>query len=134
MYTKIEFETKESHQLVDLQEQVKKLLVDHGIKSGICYIYCPHTTGGMVVTSFYPDTLKDVMVETKRIVPTRLDYFHTIDSPLDAAGHIKSALFGVSQFFFIEEGELLLGHAQGILFFEFDGPRSREVFVKFQKI
>ena len=98
------------------------MLVDQGIKSGICYIYCPHTTGGMVVTSFYPDTLKDVMVETKRIVPTRLDYFHTIDSPLDAAGHIKSALFGVSQFFFIEDGELLLGHAQGICFLNLMGP------------
>jgi secondary thiamine-phosphate synthase enzyme len=134
MLSKIEFETKESHQLVDLREQVNELLKEQDIQSGLCYLYSPHTTGGLVVTSFYQDTLNDVIVETKNIVPTRLDYFHTIDGPLDAAGHIKSALFGVSQFFFIEDGEILLGHAQGILFYEFDGPREREVYVKFQKI
>ena len=128
----IKFETKNSHELVDLRDQINELLAEKEIQSGICYVYTPHTTGGMVVSSFWGDTLNDLMVETKKMVPTRLDFFHTIDTPLDAAGHIKSALFGVSDFFFIEEGELVLGHAQGILFFEFDGPREREVYVKFQ--
>lgn len=130
MYETIAFKTKDSHECVNLQEKVQSLIDASGIQSGICYVYTPHTTGGMVVTSFYPDTLNDLIVETKNIAPARLDFFHTIDSPLDAAGHIKSALFGVSEFFFIEDGKLVLGHAQGILFFEFDGPREREVYVK----
>ena len=32
--------------------------------------------------------------------------------------------------FIIENGELLLGHSQGIYFLEFDGPRNRECIVK----
>lgn len=30
-----------------------------------------------------------------RLVPTRVDFFHTFDTPSDAAGHTKSTLTGV---------------------------------------
>jgi len=30
----------------------------------------------------------------------------------------------------IENNDLVLGHSQGLLFFEFDGPRNRQVMIK----
>jgi secondary thiamine-phosphate synthase enzyme len=44
--------------------------------------------------------------------------------------HIKSSLFGCDQTIIIENGKLALGTWQGIYFCEFDGPRTRKVFVK----
>jgi secondary thiamine-phosphate synthase enzyme len=63
-------------------------------------------------------------------VPTRINFRHQHDTPQDAAGHIKSALIGASQTFIVEDGQLVLGHSQKIYFFEFDGPRKRQIYVQ----
>ena len=44
--------------------------------------------------------------------------------------HLKTALVGNSAMVLIEQGNLVLGTWQGIYFCEFDGPRSREFYVK----
>ena len=66
----------------------------------------------------------------KLLKPRTRDFKHQHDTPEDAAGHVKSSLYGVSIALVIHEGKLLLGHSQGIYFMEFDGPRNREVIVK----
>ncbi|MBN2303466.1 MAG: YjbQ family protein, partial [Anaerolineae bacterium] len=66
----------------------------------------------------------------RRLVPTRVDFKHQYDTPADAAGHIKASLIGHNILLVIEDGELLLGRSQSILFYEFDGPRARHVQVK----
>ena len=47
-----------------------------------------------------------------------------------SAGHIKASLIGNTEAVLVEEGELLLGHSQGLFFYDFDGPRKRRVLVK----
>jgi len=63
-------------------------------------------------------------------VPKRIDFAHQYDTPADAAGHIKAALIGHSVTLTITRGDLALGGSQSILFYEFDGPRRRQVQVK----
>jgi thiamine phosphate synthase YjbQ (UPF0047 family) len=41
-------------------------------------------------------------------------------------------MMGFSQFVFIENNRLLLGQWQALYLAEFDGPRTRRVFVKLQ--
>ncbi|MCJ7533893.1 MAG: secondary thiamine-phosphate synthase enzyme YjbQ [Anaerolineales bacterium] len=131
MFTKIKFHTSTRQELVNLLNEVKGAVSQSGVKKGICLVYCPHTTGGLVVNSYLdPKTPKDIITEIDRLIPTRLDFFHTVDTPSDAAGHVKSSLVGIQQLFIIHEGELVLGHSQGILFAEFDGPRNRELYIK----
>lgn len=130
MIEKINFQTQDSQQIVDLRKEVNQVLEGSGVQEGLCYIYSPHTTASLIVTSYFEDTQLDIFQEVNRIIPIRPDFVHQWDPPTDAAGHVKTALFGVSQFFLIHEGQIVLGHAQGILFYEFDGPRDREVFVK----
>jgi len=102
-----------------------------GILSGICHLVVPHTTAGITVNSCMdPNTLVDLLGEIKRIVPTRVDFVHTFDTPADAAGHIKSTLVGTHVAVIVEAGDLLLGSSQGIFFCEFDGPRERTVYAK----
>ena len=102
-----------------------------GMRSGVLVATIPHTTAGLAVLSF-PDPLglEDVADELARLVPTRIDFKHQHDTPQDAAGHIKSALIGVSLSLIVEDGELQLGHSQAVYFMEFDGPRDRQLYVQ----
>ncbi|KGM46156.1 secondary thiamine-phosphate synthase enzyme YjbQ [Neobacillus niacini] len=121
------------HDVVKLNDEIVEFVKSSGVESGTCTIYTPHTTAGLTITSFWdPRGLEDLQDEIRRIVPTRIDFKHQHDTPQDAAGHIKSSLIGVSMSLIIENGELLLGHSQGIYFLEFDGPRNREFYVKVQ--
>ncbi len=131
MLKKIEFGTNARQEMVNLMDEVQQFVDQCGVQAGMCYVYCPHTTAGLVVNSYRdPDTLKDITFELDRLVPTRVDFFHTFDTPSDAAAHVKASLVGISQTFLIDQGKLILGHSQGILFAEFDGPRKRSIYVK----
>ncbi|MEM6530313.1 MAG: secondary thiamine-phosphate synthase enzyme YjbQ, partial [Chloroflexota bacterium] len=125
------FRTETRQELVNVTDAVKEILQNSGVQEGVCYVYCPHTTAGLTINSYLdPMTPKDIVSEIDRLIPTRLDFFHTVDTPSDAAGHIKSVLAGLHQVVIIHKGQLMLGHSQGILFAEFDGPRNRQVYVK----
>jgi len=104
---------------------------ESGLRSGVLVATIPHTTAGLVVLSF-PDPLglEDVADELARLVPTRIDFKHQHDTPQDAAGHVKSALVGVSLSLIVERGTLQLGHSQAVYLLEFDGPRDRQVYLQ----
>jgi secondary thiamine-phosphate synthase enzyme len=128
---KVSFRTGQRQELINVAGEVQAIVTESGVDAGMCYVYCPHTTGGIVVNSYMdPNTPRDISHELDRLVPTRVDFFHINDTPSDAAAHVKSALVGISQVFIIDQGKLVLGHSQGILFAEFDGPRDRQVLVK----
>jgi secondary thiamine-phosphate synthase enzyme len=131
MFELVKFRTASRQELVNVMNQVREILARSGVQEGMLYVYCPHTTAGLLVNSYLdPKTPMDITFELDRIVPTRVDFFHMNDTPSDASGHVKSSLVGVDLSFIVHEGKLMLGHSQGILFAEFDGPRDREVYVK----
>jgi secondary thiamine-phosphate synthase enzyme len=48
----------------------------------------------------------------------------------NSPAHIKSSIMGQSVNIIIGDGKLLIGTWQGIFFCEFDGPRSRKIYVQ----
>jgi len=117
--------------VISLTEEIERIVAESGVQDGICIIHSPHTTAGITITSKWDETdFADIKSEMRRIVPTRVDFFHQFDTPEDAAGHIKSVLVGCNMTLIVEGGKLLLGSSQGIFFLEFDGPRSRKCVVK----
>jgi secondary thiamine-phosphate synthase enzyme len=127
----IEFTTHDLHDWVDLTSEVKAFVTESKVNEGLCLVYNPHSTGGLFINSFWdPNTPKDIMHEMDRLIPTRFDFFHQNDTPTDAAGHVKSVIMGIETTFIIHHRELMVGHSQGIIFAEFDGPRERKIFVK----
>ena len=115
----------------DVTAAVRAAVAASGLQSGVLVVTIPHTTAGLAVLSF-PDPLglEDVADELARLVPTRIDFKHQHDTPQDAAGHVKSALVGVSLSLIVDRGALQLGHSQAVYLLEFDGPRDRQVYLQ----
>ncbi len=134
MLTKIEIQTNKGESLVNITDKVRAVVKTSGVQEGVCVLYAPHTTAALTINSgMDSNTAVDVLDEVHRLVPTRADFHHIYDTPADAAGHIKAILVGGSQTVIISAGDVLLGSSQSIFFFEFDGPRSRQVYLRIMR-
>jgi secondary thiamine-phosphate synthase enzyme len=115
-------------QLVDVTGDVEKAVKEAGVSSGVCYVYVPHTTAGVIINEhFDPDVATDLEGVFDRLVPRSGPYRH---SEGNSDSHAKAAMTGSSQMIFVEDGKLALGKWQGVFFCEFDGPRERKLWVK----
>ena len=115
-------------QFVMITDQVEKVVEKSGVKDGLCTVFVPHTTAGVTINeNADPDVVKDFIMEINKIVPWEDGYAHFEGN---SAAHLKSSLMSPSLTLIVENGRLLLGTWQGIYFTEFDGPRTRKVYVK----
>lgn len=131
MLTTIQISTPPGEALINITTLVVDAVQRTKISSGLCAVVVPHTTAAITLnSSLDPTTPQDIVDELRRIIPTRVDFRHQYDTPADAAGHIKASLIGHSLLLIVDNGTLLLGGSQSILFYEFDGPRERQVQVK----
>jgi len=124
----LDVRTSRRTELKDLTAEIAKFVRDSGCASGVCYLYVPHTTAGVLINEGYdPDVARDMETAFDRLIPHKGDYRH---SKGNSDSHIKTALVGTSEVVWIEDGRLALGQWQKIFFAEFDGPRSRELRVR----
>lgn len=131
MLTTIDLTTPNGEALLDITAQAREIVHSSGVDEGLCVLIVPHTTAAITLNSALdPATAADIIGDLQRLVPKRVDFAHQYDTPADAAGHIKAALIGHSVTLAITRGDLALGGSQSILFYEFDGPRRRQVQVK----
>ena len=131
MIRQLRVQTKSRTELVDITQGVQRLVTESGIRSGVCYVYVPHTTSGITVNeNTDPNVGRDILKELNKVIPFDDQYSHNEGN---SAAHIKSTLVGVSKSIIVEEGRLALGTWQAIFYCEFDGPRDRRVFVKVMK-
>jgi secondary thiamine-phosphate synthase enzyme len=131
MLKKIKLQTPPGESMTNITAEVRQAIAEAKVAEGAAFIVSPHTTAAISINSAMdPRTVEDIVDDIHRIVPTRVDFKHIYDTPADASGHIKTTLIGNSQTVIVTDGQLLLGSSQGIFFFEFDGPRSREVLVR----
>ncbi|MCX5835558.1 MAG: secondary thiamine-phosphate synthase enzyme YjbQ [Deltaproteobacteria bacterium] len=122
--------TNSNFAMVDITDQVRTLLRESKIQKGICYVFVPHTTAAVTINeNADPDVIKDIIRTLDKLIPLNDHYRHLEGN---AAAHVKSSLLGASQTVFIENGDLVLGTWQSIFFCEFDGPRTRQVFIKLE--
>ena len=114
-------------QFVDITRRVQEAVQALRLDRGVVTVFVPHTTAGVTVNeNSDPDVMDDVGVGLERAVPWQAGYRH---GEGNAAAHVKSSLVGVSLQVLVEEGRMRLGQWQAIYFCEFDGPRTREVWV-----
>ena len=132
MLTKLSVNTSKHTQMLDITDMIQKTVEDSGVRSGVrsgvCTVFIPHTTTAVTINeNADPDVVRDFTMEINKLVPWEDGYQHMEGN---SAAHLKASMIGFSQQIIVDEGKLVLGTWQGLWFCEFDGPRSRSVYVK----
>src|SRR5690606_26485570 len=115
--------------LVDITEEIARVVAASGIAEGTALLYVPHTTCGLTIQeNADPGVQHDMLLVLRRIFPRDDPAYRHIED--NSASHLQASTMGFSHFVFVSGGRLVLGRWQAIYLAEFDGPRSREVLVK----
>ena len=118
--------TRAAQEILDITTRVQEVLADLGLVDGAVLLYCPHTTCALTVNEVAdPDMRADVSRALAALVP-QVPFRH---SEGNSPAHLLAALLGPSLLLPVEGGRLALGIWQGIYLCEFDGPRTRSVWV-----
>ena len=131
MITHIEITTRDKVDLIDITAQIQEIVEQSDVSEGICFVYCPHTTAGIVLNENWDASVeRDIAMVLDRTAPQDLSYRHHEGN---APAHVKSVLVGSDHFLFIHESHLKMGRWQGVFLAEFDGPRHRTLWINLVK-
>lgn len=120
--------TTEHCQFVNIDRHVQKVVDESGVRHGVCTVFVPHTTAGITINeNADPDVIRDMKLILDRAAPWEGGYAHAEGN---SAAHAKASMMGVSQQVLIRDGRLQFGTWQSLFFCEFDGPRTRRVWVQ----
>ncbi len=131
MKTVLSVKTREKTELIDVTSEIQDWIRSQGLSEGLCMLYVPHTTAAVTINeNADPSVPADMLMVLNKIIPWEAGYRHLEGN---SAAHVKATLVGVSEMIAVENGRLVLGTWQGIFFCEFDGPRTRKLYVRFFK-
>ena len=123
----ITLQTGMRSQMIPITARVQDLVTQAGVQSGVVTLFVPHTTAALTINeNADPDVARDMTGFMDRLVPDDPRFRHAEGN---SDSHIKTSLFGPSLQVIVRGGRLWLGTWQGIYFCEFDGPRTRKLFV-----
>ena len=125
----IDLRTERKTQLLNITEQVREALGGN-VDASAALVYVPHTTAGVTINEKVdPELVEDFEEAFERIVGNDWRWRHDDADGPNAPAHFRASLVSPQVLVPLDEGELVLGTYQGIFFCEFDGPRSRKVYV-----
>lgn len=123
-----QIQTNEKQDFIFLDDYIEEALEKSSVQNGILVVYSPHTTAGITINeNADPDVRRDLKLGLDKTFPNDPEYVHFEGN---SDGHMKSSLIGASETLIIQDGRLVLGTWQSIYFGEFDGPRTRTVYIK----
>jgi secondary thiamine-phosphate synthase enzyme len=125
----ISLSTERRTQLVEITALVQEALSSaDGATAALVFV--PHTTAGLTINEHAdPAVARDLEAALERMVGDDWGWQHIEAGEENAPSHIRGSLMGPQVLVPVENGRLALGTWQGIFFCEFDGPRSRKVYV-----
>ena len=123
----ITLRTQTREEMIDITSRVQDMVDKSDAVDGVCTVFVPHTTAAVTINENADSSVRrDILATLSNLVPQNENYAHT-EGNSDA--HVKASLVGPSVQVLVREGKLLLGAWQGIYLCEFDGPRTRHVWV-----
>lgn len=125
---KFSIQTHARTDFVKIDRPVADIVRETGLQEGVVTVFIPHTTAGVTINeNADPDVTADMETVLNRVVPWEGNYRHFEGN---TAAHVKASMMGSSAQVIVSGGQLQLGTWQSLYFCEFDGPRSRQVWVK----
>lgn len=127
MLARFRVTTSSPTQIIEITSDINKIIAQSGIDSGICTVFCPHSTAGIAITENSDSEMLVNMIQGfERAFPT--SGLTAVNNK--ASAYLKSMLTGNSLNIIITDGNLLLGNWQGVFLLEHGGPKNRSIFVK----
>ncbi len=124
---RLAIKTQAKQEIIDINERVQRVLRELSITDGVAVLFVPHTTAALTINeNADPAVKEDILTALAKLVPSGPHYKHAEGN---AHAHIKASLLGHSVAIPVQDGKLQLGTWQGVLFCEFDGPRTRELWI-----
>ena len=129
---KFSISTKGRNDVIDITPQVAEIVKKSKTKQGICLISCPGSTCGISTIEYEPNLIKDFKEFLEKLAPSDKDYHHDKTwGEKNGQSHLLSALIKPFLAVPVEDGKLLLGQWQQIVFCDFDSrARKRTIIVK----
>jgi len=131
----IEVRTEENQQFLDITKEVRNVLSQTAIRTGILIVNTLHTTTALFLNEFQSALIDDLAGVLQKLIPRRDGYLH--DDPrysdcdrANGHAHLRAMLLGRTVALGVAEGEPLLGQYQSLILAELDGPRERRVQVQ----
>ena len=123
-------QTEKKTELVNITEQVREAVRGNGGGGSAALVYVPHTTAAVTINeNIDPDLVDDLERAFGRVVGEDWEWRHDDADGPNAPSHARSTIVGPQIMVPLDDGDLALGTYQGIFFCEFDGPRTRKVYV-----
>ena len=125
----ISLRTERRTQVVEITRDVQEAL-EGADRAAAALVFVPHTTAGLTINEHAdPAVARDLEKAMERIVGDDWGWQHVEAGEENAPSHVRAVLTGPQVVVPVENGRLALGTWQGIFFCEFDGPRTRKVYV-----
>jgi secondary thiamine-phosphate synthase enzyme len=125
----IELRTERKTQLLNITDDVRDAVSGNG-DDAAALVYVPHTTAGVTINEkIDPELVEDFEEAFERIVGEDWRWRHEDADGPNAPAHFRASLVSPQVLVPLESGDLALGTYQAIFFCEFDGPRTRKVYV-----
>jgi secondary thiamine-phosphate synthase enzyme len=120
--------TAQHTQFIEITGEVQRVVDESGVRQGVCVCFVPHTTAGITINeNADPDVVADMIHALDKAVSWKDSHYQHGEG--NSAAHVKSSMMGHSVQVFVRGGKLQFGTWQGIFLCEFDGPRTRKLWV-----
>ncbi len=120
--------TSRHAELLEITDRLQQAVDELGIADGVCVAVVPHTTAGITVNeNADADVAADLLDALEQAVPWKSPRYRHGEG--NSAAHVKASLLGHSVTLIVRGGRLQFGTWQGVFLCEFDGPRTRKVWV-----
>jgi secondary thiamine-phosphate synthase enzyme len=124
-----EVRTERRTQIVDVTAEVIEALGDPGGAPAFV-VFVPHVTAGVVIQETNdPKVATDLEMAFERIVQDGWPWEHFEEGEVNPWSHARAALTASSVVIPLADGRPALGTWQRIMLCDFDGPRTRKVYV-----
>ncbi len=117
----IKISSKSENDVIDITKRVADVILESGISNGTITVFVSGSTGAITTIEYEPGLVKDFPDLLSRIAPDDINYEHE-QRWHDGNGrsHVKASLVGPSLTVPFQDGQLLLGTWQQIIFLELD--------------
>jgi secondary thiamine-phosphate synthase enzyme len=131
-FESIRVSTKARDEILDITQQVQRIVSDSGLKDGLACVFVAGSTAAITTVEHEPGLVADLQEAMERLYPRGIDYeHHRRWGDGNGHSHVRASFLGPSLTVPVVDGRLQLGTWQQIVFMELDNkPRTRDVLVQ----